>query len=120
MGYKKLNPTTVTATVGGAGDIAPTVWGATMSSVDINISISFFELYHLCLVNGPPGSSFTWYVNNKFFETTPHGDLNSWNPSQPLEMSPGDTLTFAWSTGNATTPAPMITAYFRYDNLAQV
>lgn len=89
-----------------------------MTNADFRVNISFFELHHLVIQNGPPGSSFTWYLNNQFYDVTPNGDINSWDPNQALELTPGDELTFTWNKSTGT--APTVTVFLRYDPLAQI
>lgn len=62
-----------------------------------------YEIYHMAL-RGPSGSTLEVWIDQAFYETTPRGDLNSWDPSQPLYMRGGQTLYFFWSLGGATPP----------------
>lgn len=117
MAYRTLRSRSATAAINALPNLSPGVWAVQMDTSLINIQISFFELYHL-VITGPAGSSMQWFVNNIPYESTPHGDLDSWNPPQPLELTPNDTLQFVWSNANGTVP-PTVTAYFRYDTLAQ-
>lgn len=89
-------------------------WTAVMDSGKMAIKHPYFQMYHLTLKDGPNGSTCQIWLNNNFYDITPNGYLNSWDPNQPLEMQPGDNLYFYWS--KATGTAPTVTAYFRYDS----
>lgn len=115
MGYRGLGVRTVTAKLNSDPVNNPGNWTAVLAPADIAINHNYFELYHLALRNGPPGSTMTWFVDNTFYEITSHGDLDSWNPNQALELNPGQTLKFFWNKGTGS--APIVSAFFRYDTL---
>jgi hypothetical protein len=69
-----------------------------------------FEVYHISL-RGPSGSTLDLYVNTTFYDTTPRGDINSWDGNNPIHMFGGQTLNFYWSAGG-TTP-PQVTVWCR-------
>jgi hypothetical protein len=69
-----------------------------------------FEIYHIT-VKGPSGSTFQEYVDTTFYDNVVHGDINSWDPSQPLFMLPGSTLFFYYSMSVG--PAPLVTIFCR-------
>lgn len=66
-------------------------------------SANEFEVYHMS-VTGPGGSALQVWVNTTFYDTTPRGDINSWDPSNALHMYGGQTLNFYWSLGTGTVP----------------
>ena len=79
-----------------------------------------FEMYHLFLTAPALSGQSTIAdvaLNGYFWDTTLIGQRNSWDPSQPLLMTPGDTLYifFNFPTSNATKPTA--TAWFRYSNI---
>lgn len=116
MGFKSLGVRSVTAKLNSDPTNNPGNWTAVMGPGQIGINQNYFELYHLALKNGPAGSVMTWNVDNSFYDITSHGDLNSWDPNQALELTPGQTLYFYWNVGTGV--APTVTAYFRYDTLS--
>lgn len=74
-------------------------------------SIGNFECYHIA-VAGPPGSTFQVYVGNDFYDYVANGDINSWDPSQPMKLTWGNTVYFYWSVA-AGAPIPTVTMYFQ-------
>lgn len=68
------------------------------------------EVYHMT-ISGPSGSTFTIYRGTQFWDNVARGDINSWDPTQPLPMRPGDSLFFYWSTN--VPPAPVVTIWLR-------
>ena len=92
-------------------NIPTNVYGSTcytiqMTPADFNIRTRF--MIKGMTVKGPQGSELQLYVEDLFISTTPRGDLNSWDPSQPLPMFPSQTLNFYWSVGTGT-PVPRVT-----------
>jgi hypothetical protein len=112
MAYVGLGAVPCIATLQDPTNMNTGNWTAVLGPSQMHISHPSFELYHLTIKGGPVGSSLTWYVNNNFYDVTPNGYLNSWDPNQPLELSPGDTLYFYWNASTGT--APIVTGFFRY------
>lgn len=71
---------------------------------------SKFLIKHIS-IKGPSGSSLQVYTENVFRGTTPNGDLNEWDPSQPLPIIPGQTLYFYWDTGTGSVPMATVDCY---------
>lgn len=46
--------------------------------------------------------------------TFPAGNTE-WDPSQPVPMRQGNELFFFWNLASSSTPAPLVTCWFRYD-----
>jgi hypothetical protein len=69
-----------------------------------------FEVYHI-VVNGPSGSSFKIYIDTTFYDNVQVGDINSWDPSQPMYVTRGRTIFFYYNV--TTTPAPSVTIFCR-------
>lgn len=70
-----------------------------------------FECYHIA-IQGPAGSSFQIYIGNKFYDFVVNGDINSWDPSQPMKLVSGNTVYFYWNVSSGT-PVPAVTMYFQ-------
>lgn len=85
-------------------------WVVTFDQADFAISTGEFEVYHIALT-GPTGSQLQVWVDRTFYEITQHGDINSWDPNEPLHMNGGSTLYFYWNLG--TSPAPLVTVWIR-------
>lgn len=81
-------------------------WTVTFQPSDFQVK-SRFLIKHISL-KGPSGSSFQVFIDSTFYDTSPRGDLNSWDPSQPLFLHPGQTLYFFWDTA-ATDQIPQVT-----------
>lgn len=60
------------------------------------------EIYHMA-VSGPPGSLFQLWLDTTFYDVA-RGDINSWDPSQPLAYTPGQTVNFYWNTASGVAP----------------
>jgi hypothetical protein len=74
-------------------------------------AVGEFECYHIAIA-GPAGSNFQVYVGESFYDFVAHGDINSWDPSQPMKLTWGNTVYFYWSVGTGT-PVPTVTMYFQ-------
>jgi hypothetical protein len=84
-------------------------WTAAFTPQVLNISQQF-EVYHIA-VKGPIGSSFQVYQDTTFYDAVARGDLNSWDPSQPMLVQAGRTIYFYYNS--AVAPAPLVTIYCR-------
>jgi hypothetical protein len=84
-------------------------WTVTFSPQVIDISVAF-EIYHIA-VKGPAGSTFQIFLDTVFYDAVSHGDLNSWDPAQPMLFTPGRSMYFYYDVSVA--PAPLVTIYCR-------
>lgn len=86
----------------------------------LGIQHPVFEMYHLYLtaptLNGQSTIADV-LLNLNFWDTTLIGQRNSWDPSQPLLMTPGDTLYLFFNVPTSNTTKPTATAWFRYNNV---
>lgn len=85
-------------------------WTVAFTPTVFGVGLTQFEVYHIA-IQGPTPSSFKVYIDTTFYDYVPHGDINSWDPSQPMILDKGRTLYFYWST-NAS-PAPMVSLFLR-------
>lgn len=85
-------------------------WTVTFDPATIGISHPLFECYHI-VISGPPGSAFQIYIGNKFWDNVTPGDVNSWDPNQPMKLQNGDYVFFYWNTGSGSPPT--VTMYFQ-------
>lgn len=69
-----------------------------------------FEVYH-ATVSGPSSSNFQVFIDSTFYDYAVRGDINSWDPAQPMVIQPGNTLYYYWNTGAA--PMPSVTVFCR-------
>jgi hypothetical protein len=96
--------------------LSPGAFTVAFLPADLVVTVPEYEVYHVSLT-GPAGSTFQVYVNAIFYDNVLHGDINSWNPPQPMILRPGDSVNFYWSTN--TPPAPLVSIFLRFDPDAQ-
>jgi hypothetical protein len=94
-------------------------WTVTFDPTILASNVSQFEVYKM-IVSGPTNSTFDVYVEAKQWDTSVFGDQNSWDPTQPLIMRPGETLYFYYRIATTNTPAPVVTIWLRYDPMVAV
>jgi hypothetical protein len=76
---------------------------------DIGIRVAC-EVYHIA-VTGPAGSTFQIWLDTTFYDNVARGDINSWDPAQPMSVTPGTTIYFYYNMGVGT--VPKVTLFFR-------
>lgn len=69
-----------------------------------------FEVYHAA-VSGPANSNFQVWIDSTFYDYAVRGDINSWDPAQPMVLQPGSTLFYYWNT--SATPMPKVAVFCR-------
>lgn len=91
----------------------PGAYTVTMGPQQMGVTggIGAFECHHIA-IQGPPGSNFQVYVGDNFYDYVPRGDINSWDPNQPMQLSPQSVVYFYWNV-NTGTPKPTVTMYFQ-------
>ncbi len=80
-------------------------WRIEFTPADFALGTNTFEVYHIYL-EGPQGSTFRVVVNTRPYSTSQRGDLNEWDPNNPLTMYGGQSLNFYWNS--SATPAPLV------------
>lgn len=105
----------LTATLAGAGAALPNPygtgnWSAVFDPKVLAFSANLVECYHIALT-GPTGSALRVYLDGTFYDGTPRGDINSWDPTHPLLLRGGQSLAFHWNS--SATPAPLVTTWWR-------
>lgn len=85
-------------------------WTVTFDPAVIGINAEKFEVYHIA-VNGPIGSSFRVFLDTTFYDNVDVGDLNSWDPAQPMHVIKAQTIFFYYNV--ATGSAPVVTIFCR-------
>ena len=93
----------------------PGNWTVQFTPQDININEAHFELYKLVVTGAANTATFNVYLNSQQWDTAVYATNNSWDPQQPLLMTPGDTLYFYYSSASSDGDKPTIYAWFRYD-----
>lgn len=94
-------------------------WTATFDSSVMGIQVPVFELYHLyltapTLTTGQ--TTATVLINRGYWDVTLIGQANSWDPSQPPLLTPGDAISILFNVPTSTTPKPTAFAWFRYES----
>lgn len=89
-------------------------WTVVFDPATLNVNVAEFEVYHM-VVLGAPGSTFNVYVDSHQWDTNVFGTQNSWDPSQPLIMRPGETLYFYYSDPITDNNPPVVTVHLRYN-----
>lgn len=96
-------------------------WTVQFQPQDINVNVAHFELYKIVVTGGAPAATFNVYINGNQWDTAVYAVNNSWDPQQPLLLTPGDALYFYYSDAASDGFQPNITAWFRYDpSLTQI
>lgn len=81
---------------------------------DFNFRVAQAEIYQIS-IDGPTGSSFTVYRGPRRWNTVQQGWANSWDPTNPLYVRPGDSVFLFWNVGPPSLPAPTAVFWLRYD-----
>ena len=89
--------------------------GYTVSFGPADLPKQACEMYHAAIM-GPAGSTFQVWKNTHFYDNVVRGDLNSWDPAQPMLIEPGDTIYYYWSLG-APSAVPVVSIYLRRASL---
>jgi|SRR6202035_1806297 len=80
----------------------------------LNIKVANYEIYHMVLQQVPAGASANIFRNSTPFGFTfPFGGSEWWGR---MLLRQSDSVFFRWSVPVGTTPVPLLTCYFRYDN----
>lgn len=93
----------------------PGNWTVTFDPLTINVNVPHFELYKLVVKGAAATATFDVFVNTNQWDTAVYAVHNSWDPTQPLLLTPGDVIYFFYSTSSGDGNTPKITAWFRYD-----
>lgn len=96
-----------------ANPLGANFWVVAFTPGDLAIRVEF-EVYHIAL-SGPSASQFQVFIDATFYDYVPRGDINSWDPSQPMHCRPGETIFFYWNTGAGS--APTVTLFCRQPSL---
>lgn len=92
----------------------PGNWTVTFHPDDMNANVPYFEVCHI-VISGAQGSSFTVWIGSQQWDTSLNGFSNSWDPSVPLPLRPGEWLYFYWSDPVTDNTPPQVTIWLRYD-----
>ena len=90
-------------------------WAVQFTPGDLRIQ-QLFEIIHIA-VQGPnqPSCKLQVWLDTTFYSTTPRGDVNDYDPNQPIPVRPGQTVNFYWNT--TVTPAPTVSIFCQEPSL---
>lgn len=106
MRYRDLGPRgPVTGRIDntGANPYGVGMWAVTFDPKVLMIAAQLVEVYHI-VINGPPGSSVSLYRDTHPYSASARGDINEWDPVQPLPLNGGQSMILYWNVGVAPTP----------------
>lgn len=89
-------------------------WTVVFDPQTINVNVPFFEIAHI-VINGAAGSTFSVFIDAQQWDTNQNGYQNSWDPSVPLPVRPGQYVYFYWSDPDTDGTPPIVTIWMRYD-----
>lgn len=112
--YRDLGPTrlitaTLDTTLNNTGN-----WTIVADEQTLNCKVAQAEVYQIG-IDGPVGSSFKLYRNTHLWNAVNQGWQNSYDPTQPLFIRPGDSLFFYWTIGPPSVPVPTAKIWLKYD-----
>lgn len=92
----------------------PGNWTVTFDPATINCNLPFFEISHI-VVQGAPNTTFQIFIDSQKYDNVQNGNTNSWDPSVPLPLKPGQYVYFFWSDPVTDGNPPTVTVWIRYD-----
>lgn len=102
-----------------------TGWVVTFDAGGIGSALTELEVYHVAL-DGPVGSSAAVLIDGAIWDYVSQGWANGWDPSQPMLLWQGATLTFAWNVAATAPPydhvsnvQPAVTLWLRHELVGQ-
>lgn len=121
MSLQTLGSRQVVATLDTTG-LNPGNWTAQFTDQVLNSNVDPFEIYHFYVstvqqlqwTQTPAFGQFQVWINNVPWDNEPYSANNSWDPSQPMLLHPGDEVDFFFSFGTGS--PPIITAWLRYND----
>lgn len=93
----------------------PGNWTIAFTPNILNVNVPQFQVYKM-IVKGAAGTTFQVWVDQRQWDVGIYGPLNSWDPTQPLVMRPGETLFFMYSDPVTDNTPPVATVWVRYDS----
>lgn len=93
----------------------PGNWTISFTTDILDVNVEQYQVYKMIVSTQATGTTFNVYVENKLWDVGIYGDLNSWDPQQPLIMRPGESLYFCYSDPVSDGTPPVSTIWLRYD-----
>jgi hypothetical protein len=121
MALQTLGSRQVVATLDQTG-LNPGNWTVQLTDQILNSNVDPYEIYHffvstvtqLSWSSTPAVGQFQVWINNVPWDNEPYSANNSWDPSQPMLLHPGDEVDFFFSFGTGS--PPIVTAWLRYND----
>lgn len=114
MSYKGLG---TRGPITGAADTTgnnPGNWTVAFTTDVLACNVPQYEIYKM-VVQGAPGTTFTVFVENKLWSVSVYGEMNEWDPNEPLILNSGQSLYFYYSDPVSDNIPPVVTLWLRYD-----
>lgn len=91
-------------------------WAVEFTPEDLAIQDRTFEIFHIA-VQGPDQAScnLQMYLDTIFYSATVRGDVNDYDPNQPIPVRSGQSINFYWDT--AANPAPVVSVFLQQSSL---
>jgi hypothetical protein len=93
----------------------PGNWTIAFTPNILSVNVPQFQIYKM-IVKGAVNTTFQVWVDDRQWDVGIYGALNSWDPTQPLVMRPGETLFFMYSDPTTDNTPPVATVWVRYDS----
>lgn len=104
LGHRKAPPATLSND--SKNPFGNGFWVVTFDPATLGVpDARLVEMYH-AVVKGPSGSEFFVYIDSRPWSSAQRGDLNEYDPNNPMPFFGGQTIYFYYNVN--TTPAPEI------------
>ena len=110
MAYQLLGPYTKKGALDPNNPLGVNFYTVTFTAQDVPLQVEY-EVYHVFLT-GQVGATFQWWLGNYPWSANLNGWYNEWDPAQPMEVIPGQTIYFYFSYGSGGT-VPVVTIWTR-------
>lgn len=114
LGWRKLAAAADTTGLN-AGNLS-----AAFTPAVLNVTRSFYEIYHIVIATVTPGQTFTPAPIHVFLDAQPYtftfpAGGTEWDPAEPMLVRQGQEIDFLFGLASSVTPVPVVTLYLRYD-----
>lgn len=91
-------------------------WAVEFTPEDLSIQDRTFEIFHIA-VQGPnqPSCNLQLFLDTCFYSATVRGDINDYDPNQPIPVRSGQTVNFYWDT--TVNPPPVVSLFLQQSSL---
>jgi hypothetical protein len=89
-------------------------WTNAFDQAVLGAKVPYFECHHISAVQVPGVSTLTAYIGLDIWSAVVLAGNAEWDPAQPMLLTPGDEVYFAWNKAASGAP-PVVTMWLRYD-----